>query len=268
MRRIKRKTPKYIYAFIFTLVFLFACILSICIGRYAFLFYECMQTVCPTQSALSYNVLIYTLAAGNEYNISSIVGNRQRYAQHWNISFVVETSLYPSPLLPPWHKIFAYFNYKNKYDYIWFLDADAMIMNKSCSIHGIIERFNKGGIIIAEEYSLESLFTPRLTSGSFVAKTNLWSNKFFKNVLKLSSNKNVYNIDYHWEQAAINHLAQTTYIDDKHISIIKGQNAYLDSFVNVFSGRPYRSGDFVLHSAGLGYQWLHRWINMFDLQIV
>jgi hypothetical protein len=161
---------------------------------------------------------------------------------------------------PAWSKILAVLECLNdvKYDWIWWISADAFIANDKVELTSIINKYSKYDIIFTDQK-----YRCNVNSGSMIIKRSEFSISFFKDVY---NNKNVdpFKQACCWEQDSINNLLFNSLnvlksnprdIERKYsnnVTIVN--NSLFNSVYNPHDTcehlRTYKDGDFIIHFAG------------------
>lgn len=172
--------------------------------------------------------------------------NKKEYAKrHGYDLFLYHDTLDPKRH-PAWSKILAIQRHLASYNWIFWLDADALIMNHKIKLESLVDQ--NYDLIIASDHKFPC------NSGSFLIKNSPWSHDF----LKLVYSKDQFNKPHCcWEQDAINYLYKNNQEIAKHYKIILPQ--YLNSHPHfsvdiLFNSRiKYTRGDFIIHFYGRKY---------------
>lgn len=161
---------------------------------------------------------------------------------------------------PAWSKILAVLECLNdiRYDWIWWIDADAFVANDKIELTSIINEYSKYDIILADQK-----YRCNVNSGSMIIKRSEFSKSFFNDVY---NNKNVdpFKQECCWEQDSINNLlfnnlnvlkSKPNNIKSKYSkNITVVNNNIFNSVYNPHNAcehlRTYKDGDFVIHFAG------------------
>jgi hypothetical protein len=212
-----------------------------------------------TFAPIKTEMVLYTMATGAQYDIDSIRTNRLNYAKVFDggrVDVIVKREVSKSTNdHPSWSKIHDYFDLEEKYEYIWYLDADAFIMSTK-SIFDLIDenrRRKDCDIVIAADSN-------GVNGGSFVVKTTDWSRDFMTNVLQARLNKSIHMIDTWWEQAAMIWLIDNQMLHD-HVCIVPQSelNAYPENLLYTQHLKTYtiwQKGMLVIHAPAFGYHHL------------
>jgi hypothetical protein len=196
---------------------------------------------------------IYTVLVGSHLDKERIIMNRQRYSSIFHKDQVVKLffQLQTKEQYASWTKVFDYERLAASADYIWFLDADAYIMSNKSVFDVIPDGCDL--IIDADQNGVNA--------GSFILRSSAWSLEFMGRVYALRNDTSIPNIATWWENAVFHHLVKE--IKD-HLCVVsqKELNAYpeTDAYKAGLSEskRPYfwKEGDLVIHSPGLGANYL------------
>ena len=147
-------------------------------------------------------ILILQVATPNikDYSVYSIPINIS-YSIKWDYDFLLYTSKEEElDYHPAWLKITAFYNINvDKYDWIWVLDADAVINNEKIKLEDIISNCNRP-IIISENGKNGGR---HLNSGSFLIKSEFVKELLLKYEECVSNNYIFLNKRF-WDQELIN----------------------------------------------------------------
>ncbi len=163
---------------------------------------------------------------------SIAASNKRPYCAKHNYNYFESTQTLDPTRPIPWSKIVMIYQHLPKNDWIYWSDADSLIMNTEIKLESIIDE-NYDVIIVKD-------FFGNINSGSFLIKNSEWS----KNYLNQIYNCEQFINHVFWENAAIIYLYQTSEDVRKHTKIVDSR--VMNSFVN-----NYENGDFVIHFAGI-----------------
>lgn len=177
-----------------------------------------------------------------------------QYCLRHNYDFMYIANRLDNNRHPSWTKIlFALkvLNMAKKYDYVWVIDADLMIMNHTTKIESIVELYPNADLIFSSDLANSPDNQKSLVNtGSFIIKNSNFSRSFLQTWFNTPCG---YEYSFPWEQGAINTLL-TTYpmvfkLHDK-IKILpeKTLNSIFDS---LSPHDNFNQGDFVLHLMAL-----------------
>lgn len=219
--------------------------------------YTCLTSAHATTARL----LIVTIAVGPRYDVKRLVLNRARYCRRHGCESMIVTEPIDGETNFSWMKLNVYQKHKAEYDYIWFLDADALIMNQECSIHAIIQRYDTGGIILS---SISHIKTPEnpdpISAGSFIVRNTSWSTDVIYEAMSLrnKTNDEIESIETLWEQAALSKVRNDRgRFTEPRFSL--APSPILESYP-----LQYRRGDFVMHFAGAKRGMGHKLVCMYS----
>lgn len=131
----------------------------------------------------------------------------------------------------------------DSYDWLWYLDADAMIMNQTIRLENIID--DNYNMIIAQNLNNKNII--EINDGSILLKRSEWSKKYLNYINSLE--------DYFFHpwscmQALIDYI-NVTHIEEakKNIKIVHPR--YFNSHYHEWTTHSnFKIGDFVLHAVG------------------
>jgi len=189
-------------------------------------------------------ILVLTLATSNITNYSKYTHaiNRQYCKKHSYDFISYDRHLDPSRH-PAWSKIKAIHNHIDDYDWIMWIDADAIFLNHNKRIEPLLD--DGYNIIISKTFDL-------INSGVFLIKgNNEWSKSFLDDVYDqtqfLDSTNN------RWEENAIEHLYLTNIKVKNKFKIINNNELtsfnynFYDCKPEMFRDRQFNDKDLVLH---------------------
>lgn len=158
--------------------------------------------------------------------------NKHKYATKHGYSFLCECIPFDMTKPTPWKKIEAIRRYLPNYDYVFWTDADSLIMNDTIRLENFIE--DNWDLIVTRDYN-------NLNTGNFFIRNSNWSLKFLE---KVDAQEQFIQHPW-WEQAAIIYLIDIDNENEKHINYISQRtiNSYIEN---------YQEGDFIIHFAGYG----------------
>jgi hypothetical protein len=204
-------------------------------------------------------VVVYSLLAGenieSRFNISRIIGNRERYIQNHHAHYhFVQRNLSYNVGHPVWQKVEDAMDLVKNYDWVWFLDAtDAFIMNGDISIHDIVTEakiMNPGktiDIIVSYDCTM-------INCGSFFISGSKWSQdmvRYWWALGKYNQIQGGYRDARLREQEALNYIIESNFMDAKNHTAILPQRM-INSYAGNTCGDLYELGDFVIHEPNNG----------------
>jgi hypothetical protein len=172
--------------------------------------------------------------------------SKEEYCKIHGYDFYLKDKDFDKSWTPRSERINILINNIDNYDWIWYLDADVMIMNQTIKIENLID--DNYDLIIAKTRT-EGLI--EINDGSMLVKKSKWSKNFLnhiKSVAETSSNP------WPCQQAIIDYI-NITHIEEakKHIKIVPLRffNSYYHSW---HPNDNYQHGDFTIHLAGRSNQ--------------
>jgi alpha-N-acetylglucosamine transferase len=201
-----------------------------------------------------YKIAIYTLLAGNDveknYEVDRIIANRQRYIKKWDTIHFIQRKLDEGVQHPVWQKVYDAEKLIKEYDWVWFLDADAYIMNPDISLQELLSKYEQESsyetnLVIANDCN-------GFNAGSFFVRKSKWTADFIQKWKAMETREDYPNAEMWKEQAALTHLYQTNVNDaQKYIYVVPQRD--INSYAGPYCGHGYMPGDFIVHSPGKGY---------------
>lgn len=191
---------------------------------------------------------IVTLCIGELYENrwESSVHTKKLYCEQRGYDFIYINKSLDEERTPHWSKIKAIEQNLEKYDWIFYSDADAHFMNLNCKLEDIINKYaGDNFMIITKDNNM-------LNSGNFFIKNNSISKKFLKDSYKEYPSKP---------------LPMTTHRGEKVTMLLNDQyGIYLNSIKDLYKdkikfipqriinaypcaccGKKYQAGDFLIH---------------------
>jgi hypothetical protein len=164
--------------------------------------------------------------------------NKERYAKLHGYGFRAVTTGFESSRAPSWWKIKFIEEGFRDYRYVFWTDADALIMNPSVRLESFI----------APDYDLHITRAltpfPHIQCGNFLITRSAFSRLF----LWLVWNSTAFINHSTWEQAAVNHLMSVYSFRRIKVS----PNRLFNSMAAVPDDPdPYQQGDFMVHFPGV-----------------
>jgi hypothetical protein len=192
------------------------------------------------------NIIITTMSIGEEYINKTYLGiiNKQNYANKYNYTFINYNYSLDANRPIPWSKILIIQKHLKDAEWIFWTDADSLIMNDKIKIETLID--NNYNFILSRDFN-------NYNTGQFLIKNCDWSFDFLDRVYK----KDIYINHSWWEQMAIIDILDNNSSDYNHTKIIPQNkiNSYIDN---------YKSGDFIIHFPNKGnklIQYMYIWYN-------
>lgn len=205
-------------------------------------------------------IIVIQLFTDNIKELGQYSSNKMKnYCEKYNYDYKCFANSLDETRHPAWSKIKAILTFlENKdYDWIWFIDIDAFVINDSYKLEEIIETYarNDKDIIFTDQK-----YRRNINSGSMLVKNTEFSKQLFLEVYDniLES----YRWKCCWEQDSINRLifgstnvTTNPIINEKYKEkIVVVKNNVFNSVFNPANTcdhlRTYNSGDFVIHFAG------------------
>lgn len=183
-------------------------------------------------------IAICTLAIGNEYKkvVEPSQNTKRLYCEMHGYDYIDDESVYDNTRPIPWSKILLIQKYLANYDYIVWIDADAMIMDNTQKLEDKILLMEGKDIMCIEHFN-------DINTGVLFVKNTEYSHAFMS---RLYSKKEFINFP-NWEQDAFIHMYKTEEKITDHVIILSFhyERQIQDYW---FSFQPYCS--FILHYAG------------------
>lgn len=195
------------------------------------------NTINPTLSAA--DIALVTIASGDKYYEAVKLGiiTKQEYCQKYGYDFIcIREHLDPSRP-PSWSKILLIQQLLPNYQWVFWSDADSLIMNPEYTLESYID----------EQYSLIITSDPyaEFSAGHFLIKNCPWS---FDLLERIYARDDLIHHNW-WEQQALIATVQEDPLLNKAIKVLPQRS--FNSFLWGGRNSQYKSGDFILHFANI-----------------
>ena len=207
------------------------------------------------------DIAVVTMAIGSGYSksVQLSIENKRKYCELHGYDFVMaEESLDPSRP-PAWSKIQLLSKLMGGgggYKWIFWTDADSLIMNFAVSVEDLIDdRYN---LIISQDFNA-------INSGEFLIKNCEWSKKLLADIY---SHTEVINHPWWENQALILELQNKQEYRDR-VKILPQRliNSYARDVIGNIPSALYQNGDFIIHFASARKD-LQRLIQRYSQRVV
>jgi FkbM family methyltransferase len=201
-------------------------------------------------------IAIVTLFDDNYRDLADVaLPDKVRYASKHGYDFIYFDEIIDSKRPPQWSKVKAVESILNDYEWVWWIDIDALIMNDSIKLENIIDN-NYDVIFTNNKYSV-------ISNGSSFYKNSDFTRKFLNECYTLQHDvlKNIDVSTFDHEQKPMRALYQSVPEYASHIKLIHERecNSYwytenpsvLGSYPNWNNeDNIYQNGDFVVNFCG------------------
>lgn len=190
----------------------------------------------------AHKIAIISLAVGEEYQKAVLPGyhNKKEYCKEHGYDFFYVTETLDSSRDIPWSKIPLAQKVLPQYDWVFWSDADSLIMNPAIKLEELIDE--RYFLIICKQSDGKTI-----NSGEFLIKNTPLSFDFLKEVYKPEYK----NLGF-WEQGAVNKVLEkenyskkTLFLHQRAMNSIWGE-LWGETTRHVH----YHTGDFILHFMG------------------
>ena len=184
-------------------------------------------------------IAVVTLYTDNILELAELTNvSKRNYCKKWGYDFICETATLDADRPPAWSKILLLKDHLDEYDWLYWIDADAIIMNPETPLESIIdERYS---MVVAKLESEDLFGDLHLNTGSFFIKSDAQGKKLLNDIYQQGQFTN----HLCWEQQAFIDL----YINNKWVrDSVKVEH---DSKMFNSSAAVYDKGDFVFHAVG------------------
>jgi mannan polymerase II complex MNN10 subunit len=160
--------------------------------------------------------------------------NKKAYAKKHGYDIYLHHELLDQSRPGAWSKILALQLHLSDYEWIYWSDADSLIMNDDIKLESIID--NNYNLIISQEATKKNL-----NSGSFLIKNCEWAHQLLKDIYLQEQFIHAYG---YWEQAALKHLLRTNKALMEKTKVV--HQRVMNSHISE-PGGTFQQGDFVIH---------------------
>lgn len=160
---------------------------------------------------------------------------KQSYADRWGYTFINHIGTLDETRPPSWSKIPLIQRHLTDFDWVYWIDADAMIMNPAIALETYLRDYD---LIISQERSKSHFGTFQLNAGAFFARNRPWTHRFLETVYGLEQ----FREHIYWDQAAMWHVLEQDPDACDHVYVETEPKRF-----NAFSN-TYSKGDFVFHA--------------------
>ena len=134
--------------------------------------------------------------------------NKISYCNHHGYDFIEDETVYNKDKPIPWTKIPLLLKYIDSYDYLVWIDADILIMNKNIKIEDFIKLYSDRDIICGSDWRM-------INTGVMIIKSSEFSKKFIaymeENVYDPNEDKNERYLN--WEQGSFINMYDKNYMN-------------------------------------------------------
>jgi len=170
--------------------------------------------------------------------------SKEQYAKIHSYDFYNKAGNFDKNKSIGWAKIDIILDKINQYDWLFYVECDAMIMNPTIRLQNLVDE--NYDIIISRSKCGEG-FT-NINTGILLIKCSEWSKQFFN---KLNTKQNYFNNNWFEQGAIIQELDNSEIL--KHFKFV--QNRFFNSFYHrgdhIFLDENFKVGDFICHAAGI-----------------
>lgn len=165
--------------------------------------------------------------------------NKTRYAKKHNYDIFIYHDTLDTTRPVPWSKILAIQKHLSDYDWIYWSDADSLIMNMNIKLESLID--DTYNMVISKEEA-----NGNLNTGSFLIKNCEWSKKLLQRIYDQT-----YFINHeYWEQAALGYILKIDSALLDKVKVLKQRALNSHVMYPECPGSMFQRGDFILHFYG------------------
>jgi mannan polymerase II complex MNN10 subunit len=129
------------------------------------------------------NIAILSLYTDAHAPLNAITApSKQRYADRWGYTFINHFGTLDESRPPSWSKILLIQKYLKDFDWIYWIDADAMIMNPAIALETYLRDYD---LVISQKRSNSHFGNFQLNASSFFARNRPWTHQFVDTVYAL-----------------------------------------------------------------------------------
>ena len=161
--------------------------------------------------------------------------SKSAYAARWGYDFINHFGSLDEARPPAWSKIQLLLRNLDKYDWLYWIDADAMIMNPDIRLEVFLDDVD---MVIAQEAYPSHYGNYQFNTGSFFLRNAPWSRKMLESAWEQIALRD----HLYWDQAAIRHVLDADPDANAHVKIEIDSRRF-----NAFVGN-YHKGDFAFHA--------------------
>jgi hypothetical protein len=162
--------------------------------------------------------------------------SKEAYCKRWGYQFECFEGTLDDTRPPAWSKIRHVLNLLDRYDWVFWLDADALIMNQERPVEDLLD--DGYNMILVKHPGLDRFGNLHLNTGSFFIKSDDWSRSLLKEVYAQAQ----FTDHPFWEQEAFMSLYRER-PDLRERIKVEIQARKFNSIAN-----SYAKGDFVFHA--------------------
>jgi len=191
-------------------------------------------------------IAILTLVVGDDYIKRMHYSNlsKKEYCKKHSYTFIDDTSIIDKSRPIAWSKILLIKKYLHLFDYVVWIDADAMILNMEHKIEDKIHFTEKKDICVTTVSGM-------INTGVMIIKNSLNSLKILENVYS----REEFIHDGNWEQSSFIYIYENNMENcRKHIKVCEEETFFLQCYL-----LDLKCGAFIIHMAGFRpehYDWL------------
>ncbi len=186
-------------------------------------------------------ILLLSLADGSFADIGAISSpNKQRYADRRGYDFLCVDYVRDSNRSASWNKILWLEKLLPEYDWVFWTDADSLIMNGEIRLEDVIGDSSHDLIFTKDENGLNA--------GQFLIRNCCWSLWLLDSIWDQTQF-----LDHPWsEQAALMYVLREMSEAHRieHVRFLPSKNV-MNAYVNHYRS-DYQPGDFIVHFVGMG----------------
>lgn len=196
------------------------------------------------------NILVLSAYTDNIKDYGELTSNNHlKYSNKHNYDYISVTTGFYENINPAWSKIKFITEHISTYDYVFWIDADALIMRYDIELESFLEHYTQYDMIFNLEHWWSTNNFTKFNTGLFFIKNTAFSLSFLDEVIKQK------NATLRWlEQSAIWNLYNDNYLDSLYkIKIFPWTtfNSFYHNVGNDSETKVYTKGDFICHFAGV-----------------
>jgi len=162
--------------------------------------------------------------------------SKRAYCERWGYDFACFEGTLDPERPPAWSKVLFVRSLLDRYDWVFWLDADALVMNPDVALEGLLDP--RYSLILVKQPGPDPFGNLHLNTGSFFVRSDDWSRGFLDDLYRQSEF-----IEHPcWEQEAFMHLYRERPDVRERVKVEVDAREF-NSIAN-----SYVKGDFVFHA--------------------
>jgi hypothetical protein len=160
---------------------------------------------------------------------------KRQYAERWGHTFINHFGTLDESRPPAFSKIRLIQQHLKDFDWVYWIDADAAIMNPDIPLKTFLRDYD---LVIAQEPKKSHYGDYQFNTGSFFLRNSPWSHQFLESTYE----QDQFLDHIYWDQAAMRHVLESDPDSCRNVYIETNPKAFNSFAIN------YSKGDFVFHA--------------------